>query len=90
MPRITQQVVEAYSLTSLVASGLGVALVPESVRNLSRRGVVYRPLAAPAPTADVKMIFRRDRGPAVKRLAEVAREYLRSARSAEKPVPSAG
>ena len=84
MPRVAQQVVEAYSLTSLVAAGFGVALVPESVRNLSRRGVVYRPLAAPAPTADVKMIFRRDRGPAVKRLTEVAREYLRSGRSADR------
>jgi DNA-binding transcriptional LysR family regulator len=78
MPRITQEVVEAYSLTSLVAAGLGVALVPESVRNLSRREVVYRPLVEPAPSADVKMIFRRDRGAVAARFADVAREFLRS------------
>jgi len=30
VPRISQQVVESYSLTSLVAAGLGVALVPPS------------------------------------------------------------
>jgi DNA-binding transcriptional LysR family regulator len=81
MPRITQEVVEAYSLTSLVAGGLGIALVPESVRNLSRRGVVYRPLVEPAPSADVKMIFRPDRGPTVTRFIEVTQAFLASASS---------
>jgi DNA-binding transcriptional LysR family regulator len=76
IPRITQEVVEAYSLTSLVAGGLGVALVPESVRRLSRRGVVYRPLNEPAPTADVKMIFRPDYSPVVARFAELTRRLL--------------
>jgi DNA-binding transcriptional LysR family regulator len=52
---------------------LGVALVPESVRNLSRREVVYRPLVEPAPSADVKMIFRRDRGAVAARFADVSR-----------------
>ena len=76
IPRIVQGVVEAYSLTSLVAGGLGVALVPESVRHLSRRGIVYRPLSEPAPAADVKMIFRPDGNPIVAAFAELARELL--------------
>lgn len=32
------------AIVSLVAAGMGVALVPESLRNLRRKGLVYRPL----------------------------------------------
>jgi len=89
IPRISQQVVEAYSLTSLVAGGLGVALVPESVRHLSRRGVIYRPLCEPAPAADVKMVFRPDGNPVVARFVELARELLLAAPSLETVVADA-
>jgi DNA-binding transcriptional LysR family regulator len=89
IPRISQQVVEAYSLTSLVAGGLGVALVPESVRHLSRRGVIYRPLCEPAPAADVKMVFRPDGNPVVARFVELARELLPAAPSLETVVAQA-
>ncbi|TNC07800.1 LysR family transcriptional regulator [Methylobacterium terricola] len=57
-PRMVQQVVESASLVSLVAAGLGVALVPDSVGALPRPGIVYRPLAAPAPVADVFALYR--------------------------------
>jgi len=72
-PRLSQEVVEAYSLTSLVAAGFGVALAPECISRLSCPGVVYRPLAEPAPAADVRMIYRRDRSAAVDRLAGMVR-----------------
>ncbi|WOS66765.1 LysR substrate-binding domain-containing protein [Sinorhizobium fredii] len=65
VPNITNEVVESYSLTSLVSAGLGVALVPECIRNLSRPGVVYRPLADPAPEADVYVLSRPNHGPVV-------------------------
>jgi DNA-binding transcriptional LysR family regulator len=77
LPRVSQQVVEAYSLTSLVAAGLGVALVPECVRALSRCGVVYRPLEEPALRADVKMVYRPDRGGVAERFIGLAREFLK-------------
>jgi DNA-binding transcriptional LysR family regulator len=77
LPRISQQVVEAYSLTSLVAAGLGVALVPEGVQALSRPGVIYRPLSEPTPRADVRMIYRPDRSPAAEEFLQLARELLR-------------
>ena len=89
IPRISQQVVEAYSLTSLVAGGLGVALVPESVRHLSRRGVIYRPLCEPAPAADVKIVFRPDGNPVVSRFVELARKLLLAAPSLETVVADA-
>ncbi len=74
LPRISQQVVEAYSLTSLVAAGLGVALAPACIKVLSRPGVVYRALAEPVPRADVKMLYRPDRSIVVERFISLARE----------------
>lgn len=77
LPRIAQQVVEAYSLTSLVAAGLGIALVPECVQALSRPGIVYRPLEQPAPRADVRMIYRPDRSAAADRFIALAGDFLK-------------
>lgn len=76
MPRISHEVVESYSLTSLVAAGLGVALVPECVKRLSRPGIVYRPLANPAPIADVEIVYRPSRSDAVERFIALARDFL--------------
>jgi DNA-binding transcriptional LysR family regulator len=43
-PRITQRARQMQTIIALVSSGMGVALVPASVRNLALRGVQYRPL----------------------------------------------
>ncbi len=72
-PRIVHEVVESYSLTSLVASGLGLAMVPETVVSIGRRDVVFRPLAPPVPEADVWMLYRPDRPEALDRLAALVR-----------------
>ncbi|HVE41746.1 MAG TPA: LysR substrate-binding domain-containing protein [Planctomycetota bacterium] len=37
----------------LIASGMGVSIVPESVKDIRFSGVVYRRLAAPAPWSDM-------------------------------------
>lgn len=76
MPRISHEAVESYSLVSLVAAGLGIALVPECVRKLPLAGVVYRPLQEPAPVADVKMMYRPDHSEVIERLVRLAREVL--------------
>jgi DNA-binding transcriptional LysR family regulator len=60
VPRTSQQVVESQAIPSLVAAGLGVALVPASLQRVHRRGVEYRPLSGKAPRADVYAIRRRD------------------------------
>ncbi|HZP29721.1 MAG TPA: LysR substrate-binding domain-containing protein [Acidimicrobiia bacterium] len=44
----------------LVSAGLGVSLMPASIRNLRRAGVVYRPLAPPAPVVEMAIAYRRE------------------------------
>jgi DNA-binding transcriptional LysR family regulator len=76
MPRISQEVVEAYSLTSLVAAGFGVALAPRSISRLSRPEIVYRDLIEPAPSADVTMVHHRNPGPVLTRFLGIAHHFL--------------
>ncbi|TYQ11438.1 UNVERIFIED_ORG: DNA-binding transcriptional LysR family regulator [Gordonia westfalica J30] len=47
VPRIRHEVEETSTLVTLVAAGLGVAIVPEPTSALGVAGVVYRPLSAP-------------------------------------------
>lgn len=50
-----------HTAVALVAAELGIALVPESFcHNLQVRGVIYRPLAEPAPVAEMIAIWRKD------------------------------
>lgn len=46
------------TIVSLVSAGMGVALVPQSLRNLRRTGVVYRPLADYAPVVETGLVWR--------------------------------
>jgi DNA-binding transcriptional LysR family regulator len=39
---------------------MGLALVPQSVSNLMRPGVEYRPLAHPTPLVETGLSWRRD------------------------------
>jgi DNA-binding transcriptional LysR family regulator len=48
------------TIVGLVAGNIGVALVPASLRNLRRRGVVYKPVYGLSPTVELGMVWRRD------------------------------
>ena len=59
---------------ALVSAGLGVSLLPASIRNLRRTGVVYRPLASPVPRVELAVAYRRDdRSPIVLAFLEMVR-----------------
>jgi DNA-binding transcriptional LysR family regulator len=63
---------------ALVSAGLGVSLLPASIRNLRRIGVVYRPLTAPVPVVDMAVVWRRDeRSPVVPAFLDVVRATVR-------------
>src|SRR3954447_21088904 len=55
---IVQEVTEMQTLVGLVAAGVGVSLVPRSLRALARDGVVYRDLADDVPTVQLSAAWR--------------------------------
>lgn len=60
-PRIVQQLTQIHSILALVRSALGIALVPAAAERLRFEGVVFRPLALPAPRpAELLLAWRRD------------------------------
>jgi DNA-binding transcriptional LysR family regulator len=46
-PAVAQEAIQMQTIVNLVSAGLGVAWVPESVRQFQRPGVVYRKVTAP-------------------------------------------
>jgi DNA-binding transcriptional LysR family regulator len=59
-PKIVQEARTTQTIVSLIDVGMGVSIVPASLQSLQRTGVVYRPLAPPAPTTDLAVIWRPD------------------------------
>lgn len=47
------------TILGLVAGGTGVALVPASLRNLQRTGVVYKAVRGLSPTVEMGVVWRR-------------------------------
>jgi DNA-binding transcriptional LysR family regulator len=71
---VAQEAIQMQTVVSLVSSGLGVAIVPASVANLGRRGVVYRELADRHPRLDLWLAWPRGT------LAAAARDFVAHAR----------
>jgi DNA-binding transcriptional LysR family regulator len=57
-PRIGFDAPQMIATLSLVAAGLGVSIVPASLRRMQLNGVAYRPLTRPAPVAELNLAFR--------------------------------
>jgi DNA-binding transcriptional LysR family regulator len=64
-PIVAQQAVEAASLTSLVAAGLGIAIIPEFVARLAHEDVIYAPLEGRPIRADVYAFWMRAKQPRI-------------------------
>ena len=71
---VAQEAIQMQTVVSLVSSGLGAAIVPGSIANLGRRGVVYRELADPHPKLDLWLAWPRNG------LGTAARDFLALAR----------
>ncbi len=78
-PDITQEAPQIVSTLNLVAAGLGVTLVPASLRQARMVGVVFRPLkSTPELTAPLNLACRKvDYSEAAKRFVELARTTAR-------------
>jgi len=58
VPNVVQEAAEMHTAIGLVAAGLGVTLVPESVRTERRPGLTFRDLAHPAPITELTAAYR--------------------------------
>ncbi|AOK30372.1 MULTISPECIES: LysR family transcriptional regulator [Burkholderia] len=83
-PRIGQEAIQMQTIVSLVSAGLGVALVPQSLRNLRRMGVVYRPLAdTAAPVVETGLVWRTaDVSPVLSGFIDIVRAHACGAHAA--------
>jgi DNA-binding transcriptional LysR family regulator len=76
-PVAAHEVAETATLVSFVAAGLGVSLVPASVRNMTVEGAVYRPLLDDATRVELAAAWRRaDDRPVLARALDVIRRGL--------------
>jgi DNA-binding transcriptional LysR family regulator len=57
-PRVAQEAPQISSTLNLVAAGIGVALVPESMSHLQTHRVVYKPILGHAPRAAMSLAVR--------------------------------
>jgi DNA-binding transcriptional LysR family regulator len=73
---VAQEAIQMQTVVSLVSSGLGAAIVPASLANLGRRGVVYRPLADRHPALELWLAWP----PGA--LSAAGREFVAQARAA--------
>jgi DNA-binding transcriptional LysR family regulator len=79
-PRIAQEAIQMQTIVNLVSAGLGLAWVPDSVRQFQRPGVVYRPISGKregsVPECETSLVWARP-GATIERFVEFARQRLR-------------
>jgi DNA-binding transcriptional LysR family regulator len=74
-PNIIQQAIQMQTIINLVASGIGIALVPCSLRHLARTGVVYLDLLETPPQLEVGIMWRENNNSAIlQNLIKIATE----------------
>lgn len=70
-PKIIQTVKEMYIALGLVAAGIGVTLVPSSIKGTQQKGIVYVDIKKPAPILELTIGYREENdSPVLKRFIE--------------------
>ncbi|MEH3118854.1 MAG: LysR family transcriptional regulator [Methylorubrum populi] len=60
-PRLGQEAQQFPSIANLVASGLGISIVPASLAQMHVEGVRFRPIEEPVPVAHLRLVSSVDR-----------------------------
>jgi DNA-binding transcriptional LysR family regulator len=85
-PHIGQEAIQMQTIIGLVSAGMGMALVPQSVSNLKRPGVDYRPLRDATALIETGLAWRRDNtSPVLAAMLAMLREGQGSNPSHEAP-----
>ncbi len=76
-PDIGQEAIQMQTIIGLVSAGMGIALVPQSVSNLNRPGVIYRELADATPQIETGLAWRKDNhSPVLNAFIELVRKNI--------------
>ncbi len=71
-PNVVQEAIQMQTTVSLVAAEIGIALVPASVQNLQRTGVIYKEIQEVTPKAEIAVIWRsKDQSPVLHQFLSV-------------------
>ncbi|HEY2138319.1 MAG TPA: LysR substrate-binding domain-containing protein [Xanthobacteraceae bacterium] len=88
-PRIVARVPDAFSMLTLVATGIGMAVLSESLKRICIPGVVFRKIIGTSRDADHVVVFRRNEGsPVVQAFIAMLRTKMRNAEKASDRVAS--
>lgn len=72
---VAQHAIQMQTIISLVSAGMGIALVPSSLRNLARVGVRYLDLQGDAPQLETGLVWRKsESGQTLHNFVDVARQ----------------
>ncbi len=75
LPKVAQEAVQMQTIVGLVAAGLGIAIVPASMQNFHRSGVIYRPLQEQIPKTGLYLAWRQhDSSPVISAFLSLARK----------------
>jgi DNA-binding transcriptional LysR family regulator len=78
-PKVAQEAVQMQTIVGLVAAGLGIAIVPASLQNFHRSGVIYRPLQEQIPKSGLYLAWRQhDASPVISAFLSLARKTTQS------------
>ncbi len=76
-PVIAQEASHIQTILSIVASGFGICLLPDHIKNIKRPGVLYRPLSGSLFTIELSIVWRSDNvSPLVISFIEVSKEAI--------------
>jgi DNA-binding transcriptional LysR family regulator len=74
-PKVAQEAVQMQTIVGLVAAGLGIAIVPASMQNFHRSGVIYRPLQEQIPQTGLYLTWRQhDASPVISTFLNLAQK----------------
>ncbi|MDX2231451.1 MAG: LysR family transcriptional regulator [Leptolyngbyaceae cyanobacterium bins.349] len=80
-PKVVQEAVQLQTIIGLVSANMGVALVPASLQNLQRAGIVYKPLEETTPQVEVAIAWRSENiSPVLHGFLKIIRYYVRAGR----------
>lgn len=78
-PKVAQEAVQMETIIGLVAAGLGIAIVPASMQNFPRSGVIYRALQEQIPNTGLYLAWRQqDASPVISAFLSLARKMTQS------------